>query len=61
MKTFFTELCRALAETFSGCGFGNGDYQVRVLKLLDDLDVVQLNVEILVYAFQRAAQLDVVF
>lgn len=33
---------------------------VRVLELLDDGDVVELDVEILVHALERAAKLDVV-
>jgi hypothetical protein len=35
-------------------------YQVRVLDLLDDADVFKLDVEILVHALERAADLDVV-
>lgn len=35
-------------------------YKMRVLELLDDLDVVELDVEVLVHALQRAADLDVV-
>jgi hypothetical protein len=33
---------------------------MRVLDLLDDADVLQLDVEILVYALERAEDLDVV-
>jgi hypothetical protein len=33
---------------------------MRVLELLDDLDVVQLDVEVLVHALERAPDLDVV-
>lgn len=39
---------------------GNCTHQVRILELVDDLDVVELDVEILVHALERAAQLDVV-
>lgn len=36
-------------------------YQVRILELLYYLDVIELNVEVLVHAFQNALELDVVF
>ena len=34
---------------------------MRVLELLDDLDVVELDIEVLVDALEDAADLDVVF
>ncbi|TQV99796.1 hypothetical protein IF1G_02011 [Cordyceps javanica] len=35
-------------------------YQVRVLELLNDRDVVKLDVEVLVHALQRTPELDIV-
>lgn len=36
-------------------------YQVRVLELFYHLDIIKLDVEVLVYTFQNALELDVVF
>lgn len=38
----------------------NVTYQVWVLELLDDLNLVELDVEVLVDALERAADLDIV-
>lgn len=34
---------------------------MRILELLDDLDVIELDVEVLVHALENALELDVVF
>jgi predicted urease superfamily metal-dependent hydrolase len=41
-------------------GLPGGTHEVRVLQLFDDGDVVELDVEVLVDALQRASNLDVV-
>lgn len=46
--------------THSGHG-GQNTHQMRVLQLLHDRNVIQLNVEVLVYALERSFELDVVF
>lgn len=40
---------------------GQNTHQMRVLQLLHDRYVIQLNVEVLVYALERSLELDVVF
>lgn len=46
--------------TCTGRG-GQNTHQMRVLQLLHDRNVIQLNVEVLVYALERSLELDVVF
>ena len=76
MKTFLTALCqknrtdrrsviRLTAGVARGAAHGEvagiaGTHHVRVLDLLEHLDVVELDVEVLVDALEDAADLDVV-
>lgn len=42
-------------------GYHAFPYQVRVFELLHNLNVVELDVQVLVHAFQNTLELDVIF